>query len=204
MRLAPCVDHGEQAAHLQHRVLVVVGRITVVEPRTDALQEVSSECRRAPTPHLRVGHAAVDGDHRLGVAADHASEIAGELGERWFMGGVPPEQSERVWMAPGDAEGDPDDAAVAPNVGHVPILELGDELIGDRGEHGAVEVSLVVEVAVHEHTTDAGVLGHVLHRCAVEPGVQERTCGGRDDLGTACLGGEASCRPTARLAGRVR
>ena len=103
MRLAPRVDHREQAAHLQDRVVVIVRRITVVEPRTDPLQEVSGERPGAPMPHSRLGHAAVHDDHRLGVLADHETKVAGELGERWFMGRLAPEQTEGVGMASSDA-----------------------------------------------------------------------------------------------------
>jgi hypothetical protein len=97
--VTPGFDYGVKAADLQHDAVVVEGRVTVIEPGADALEQVSGEGGGAPSHHLWFDDAAVEGDQVLGVLADDFAKVVCECGEGWFVGCLAPQQAKGVGMA---------------------------------------------------------------------------------------------------------
>ncbi len=159
----PCRRHLDE--------LVVARRITDIEPRQHRVVQMVDEGDRGPAPDRHVAEQRAD--ELVRDADDPVSEPCRVVGEPGFVSGVHPEQAEAIGIVAGHDEQRPhDEVAVGRSL--IPGEELVSQADHDPLEHGSVQVLLRPEVPVDDQPRDAGGVGDVLHRGAVEAGVRER------------------------------
>ena len=75
MGISPCLDHGEETAHLQHDVVVLAGWVAVVELRAHAVEEMAA---RAVANHRIIGGSMTRPSRRIRLAAYSARTLRKE------------------------------------------------------------------------------------------------------------------------------